>query len=332
MLLLVPHLFPGGRLREAVQALRLPALETLVARGERVTCADDGVEAALCEALGIARQQDWPVAPLTLLADGGAPEAFYWLRADPVHLRLLRDRIVLAGSGALHVSRDDASALAATVQAHFGAEFQPDPVHPQRWYLKYARPPELTTTSPSVAAGRNIEPLQPQGAGSRHMRALLNEVQMLFHAHPVNAAREARGEPAVTSLWVWGGGTLPPAPAVRRSVFADTADARAIGTFCGGTSALPAGLDELPDAAVVVLDALTPHAESGDALGWRGAAIELERDWFAPLKVKTARWGGEGLNIVDPVSGRGVHLRRLDMVRRWRVPRALSAVEWPGPR
>ena len=29
---------------------------------------------------------------------------------------------------------------------------------------------------------------------------------MLLHAHPVNEAREARGEPAVNSLWLWGAG------------------------------------------------------------------------------------------------------------------------------
>ena len=72
MLLLIPHLFPSaGLLETAAQGLRLPALQTLLARGTRQTCAAGGVEAALCEALGITRQQDWPLAPIMLESDGG---------------------------------------------------------------------------------------------------------------------------------------------------------------------------------------------------------------------------------------------------------------------
>ena len=48
--------------------------------------------------LGIAlarRQQDWPLAPIASQADGGDPGTDYWLRADPVHLKLEGGRLVL---------------------------------------------------------------------------------------------------------------------------------------------------------------------------------------------------------------------------------------------
>src|SRR6266516_108636 len=32
---------------------------------------------------------------------------------------------------------------------------------------------------------------------------------MVLHSHAVNEAREARGEPAVNSVWFWGGGRVP---------------------------------------------------------------------------------------------------------------------------
>ena len=38
---------------------------------------------------------------------------------------------------------------------------------------------------------------------------LLNEIQVLLHQHPLNAARRARGLTPVNSLWLWGGGRLP---------------------------------------------------------------------------------------------------------------------------
>jgi hypothetical protein len=42
-------------------------------------------------------------------------------------------------------------------------------------------------------------------------RHAINEAQMVLHAHPVNQARQAAGQPVVNSLWPWGGGRLPAA-------------------------------------------------------------------------------------------------------------------------
>src|SRR2546426_12196976 len=66
----------------------LAAAETLIARGRRRRMAPVSPEAWLFERFGVPKQRDWPVAPYTLLADGGAPERHYWMRADPVHLQV----------------------------------------------------------------------------------------------------------------------------------------------------------------------------------------------------------------------------------------------------
>ena len=232
MLWLVPHLFPAPPLLQAVQGLRLPALEALLGRGSRQPCAAEGVEAALCEALGITRQQDWPLAPATLRADGGVAGDAYWLRADPVHLRVMRDRIVLADSESLELSRQEADALATSIGDHFGAELSPLSLHPQRWYLRFPTAPRLVTTPLSVAVGRDIEPLLPHGRDAMRFRTLSNELQMLLHAHPVNQAREARGELAVNSLWLWGGGRLPACAAFPSPIYARNAEAQALAAFC----------------------------------------------------------------------------------------------------
>jgi hypothetical protein len=49
----------------------------------------------------------------------------------------------------------------------------------------------------------------PQGAEGRRWRAVLTEIQVLLHQHPLNAERRTRGLPPVNSLWLWGGGRLP---------------------------------------------------------------------------------------------------------------------------
>jgi hypothetical protein len=276
--------------------------------------------------MSIPRQQDWPLAPITLQADGGVAGDAYWLRADPVHLRVMRDRIVLAGSDILALSREEADALAEAVARHFGDDLAPLPLHPQRWYLRFPEAPRLTTTPLSVAAGRDIDPLLPQGADAMRFRAHLNELQMLLHAHPVNQAREAHGALPVNSLWLWGGGHLPAPPARATPLHARNAEAQALGAFCGTrVQALPAPLnaEAAGTDAIVLLDALTEAGQVGDAYGWREALRELERDGFAPLLGALRGIGPNGLRLLDPINGKAVHLRARDAWTFWRRPRSL---------
>ena len=330
MLLLLPHLFPSARLLEtAAQDLRLPALQTLLARGTRQPCAAGGVEAALCEELGITRQQDWPLAPITLEADGGVAGDAYWLRADPVHLRVMRDRIVLADAGAIELEQQEAESLAAGIGQHFGMDLRPHPLHPRRWYLRYEHPPCLATTPWSVAAGRDIDTLLPQGGDAMRFRTLLNELQMLLHAHPVNLAREARGELPINSLWLWGGGKLPAVPVSRKQVYACDGEARALGVFCGTrVHPLPARLEKsmLETDGVILLDALTTAGQRGDAYGWRETLRSVEEDWFVPLLGVLRKISPQGLRLLDPVNGKALHLQRADAWKIWRRPRNLISM------
>lgn len=330
MLLLVPHLFPNAHLLEAAaQDLRLPALQTLLARGRRQSCPAGGVEAALCEALGIVRQQDWPLAPITLASDGGVAGDAYWLRADPVHLSVMRDRIVLADSSVLELSREEADALARTIGDHFGAALNPQPLHPQRWYLRYPEAPQLATTPPSLAAGCDIDPLLPHGADAMRFRAELNELQMLLHEHPVNRAREARGELPVNSLWLWGGGRLPVPCAAPVPLYADNAEALALGRCCNArVHALPAHPDAqlLESDGVILLDALTRAGQVGDTYGWREALRELEQGWFVPLRNALRKIGPHGLRLIDPVNGKALHLHARDAWKFWRRRRNLISL------
>ena len=331
MLLLVPHLFPTKHLlKAAAPDLHLPALQTLLARGTRQPCPAEGVEAALCAALGIERQQDWPLAPITLAADGGEARDAYWLRADPVHLRLMRDRIVLASCDARSLSREEADALADAVGQHFGDDLRPQALHPRRWYLQFPVAPHLTTTPFSVAVGRDIDPLLPQGSDAMRIRSQLNELQMLLHEHPVNQAREARGELPVNSLWLWGGGRQPAASRTfSLPIYTRDSEAQALGTFCSArVHALPAQLDAqlLKASGIILLDGLTPSGQVGDACGWREALRELERDWFVPLLGILRRIGPPGLRILDPVNGKALHLQARDAWKFWRRPHRLISM------
>jgi hypothetical protein len=327
MLLLIPYLFPEQAfIQRALGDLRLPALETLLARGARATCSAEGVEAALCGELGIPRQSDYPIAPITLEADGGAAGTDYWLRADPVHLRVMRDRLMLADSGVLEISRNEAEALAQSIAQHFGAAFSPHPLHPERWYVRFSAAPQLLTTPVSSAVGRDINPLLPQGEDARTFRTLLNELQMLLFAHPVNQAREARGELPINSLWLWGGGHKPAADSVGMPLYTQDAGARALGSFCHAKlHTLPSHMEPklLQRHGAILLDQLVSAGQYGDAYGWREAIRALERDWFAPLRQSLGRIAPAGVRLTDPVNGTSLLLQRADAWKFWLRPRPL---------
>ena len=212
--LLVPTLFwPDASLPEIYHDLPLPALENFLAKCSRTDDEPERLEPWLCRVFGVAKQLDWPVAPITLLGEGNAninPADDYWIRADPVHLHIERDRIVLADSRVFPISRDEADQLTSLLNRHFSAnEMAFLPLRPDRWYLRVIKTPPGQTHLLSDVVISGINERLPFGANNTIWRSLFNEIQMLLHEHPLNQSREARGEPAINGAWFWGGGIMP---------------------------------------------------------------------------------------------------------------------------
>ncbi|MBM3346194.1 MAG: hypothetical protein FJY55_06855 [Betaproteobacteria bacterium] len=234
-------------------------------------------------------------AATSLLGDGGAPGGDTWLRADPVQLTVDRDSLVLADASTFSITADEAAALAQAINAHFAPVLQFDLRTPLHWYarlgdeLKSAA--ALRWTPLHRARGQAVRGNLPQGDNAMRWNALANEVQMLLHSHPVNAAREARGDPLINSLWFWGAGPLAtPGSRAFGQVYADDPVARGLTLAAGGSAApLPpdarAWLQQAANTGQVlfVLDALSPPADYADHEQWLEQAARLERDWFAPL-------------------------------------------------
>src|SRR5262249_28187847 len=114
--LFIPDFFSAGN---PAPSLRLAAAETLIARGRRKRKAPTAAEDWLLERFGARKDGGSPVAPYTLLADGGAPGGDFWMRADPVHLDVGMNGLGLA-TAALDLSPTEADALAAALNDHFG--------------------------------------------------------------------------------------------------------------------------------------------------------------------------------------------------------------------
>src|SRR5258706_9064224 len=306
----------------------LAAAETLIARGRRRRIASVSPEAWLFGRFGVERQRDWPVAPYTLLADGGAPERHFWMRADPVHLRVGRDSLVLADRAAFQVSRAESEALVETLNRHFGEAMLFYPVRPARWYVRLEKAPDMQTTPSAAARGLAIDETLPSGPDAVRFHALMNEAQMLLHEHPVNAGREARGEPALNSIWFWGGGVIDAERARPFSmVFGDDPVARGL-ALAAGIPALAlrkgagSALAALGDEGRVLAVQDAPREAQ-----LRGRRAALERDWFQPLlaALKSGRIGMLTLHLCGADSLLEVETVRSDLRHFWRLRKPLSA-------
>lgn len=187
------------------------ALPRLLSRAS-VRMLDLPLEALVCSQYGLAPKPDYPIAPITAAADGLDVGDAYWLRADPVHLLLQRDSFSLSEPIPLRVQREHALLIIASLNEHFSHDGMTFMMGSSgAWYLRLATQPEIQTTLPSVALGRNIFQYLPQGAAASTWTSYLNEVQMLLHEHPVNVERESSHNAIINSVWFSGGGVMPSA-------------------------------------------------------------------------------------------------------------------------
>lgn len=338
--LLIPGLPPPPQWTDAglLRDLRLPALETLLARGISTSLPAGSKEAWLCQSFGIEKQHDWPVAPFTLLADGGEPGGDFWLLAEPVHLQLQRDRMVLMDADGLAISGDEATELTAALNSHFagdGLTFFPS--HPGRWHVRLASPARIETHPLETVIGRNIREFLPGGPEGKHWHRTLNEIQMLFHAHPVNAAREQRGALPVNSIWPWGGGVLADKTASPYAkIWADDALAIGLAAASGTPHERPpeTAAEWLQNASagrhLIILDSLRSPALHGDFPRWRESLLRLESDWFHPLRqaLSRGRLTSLSLAIFGEAGASNLSVRRPDLWKFWR--RGKSLMTFPG--
>jgi hypothetical protein len=196
---------PRGRLRE------LTALAPWLARGDRLPPIAPGLLPALSEYFHAA---DGSLAIAALLRQVLAGDAggHQWLCADPVWVQAEVNGARLLGAGeALGLAREEALALEPALReaftAHGMAFFVGDATHWQLRLPAFADLPEFV--APEAALGGDLFEFLPPGLAGRRWRAVLGEVQIALHNHPVNDARRARGLAPVNSVWLWGGGGLP---------------------------------------------------------------------------------------------------------------------------
>ncbi len=292
--------------------------------------AHDGAIGVACAALGVAKQRDWPVAPLLAVAANLDPGHAYWLLAEPVTL-LVGQLDVRLGAVVDDLSADEAAALVATLNSHFAGDgLRFIALTPARWLIAATAVQQLVTHPADDAVGAPIFPFLPGGPDAARWRRWQSEMQMLLFAHRVADERERKGRAAVNGVWLSGGGVrtgAQPAPNIA-SLCADSPLPRDLARACGvEVAAAPPSLK-----AWIGNGAKSPSLVWLPAIGAKDSGSPLAalgRDWADPLSAALA--AGMALEVHVAISGRGRALsftpRRPSLAARWRArlaPAALS--------
>lgn len=333
--LIVPGLiWTRQALADLTYDLPLPAFTTLLGRGRLRRHAPRNTSALLAEISGLAAPL--PAAALRRLALREHPGDADWLCLDPVRLRVEQHSLIVDDPQRLNLSTEEAVALAVALAPTFAEFGQIEMISPCTWNLRLsAGAPAFEPLPEAIARAAFPLPLDAAYAAWRHA---LGEAQTLLHAHPVNRAREAAGQPVVNSLWPWGGGRLPEFdnsasvgahdalwssdPVAQGIARLLQIDGSALPTRFGSTSAR---------RPLAVFDALEHPARSGDALVWRDELARFEADWLAPAL--GALRGGQlaALRLLAPGDLACVELEigRHDLWKFWRKPGAFTELGPP---
>ncbi|HEY0589194.1 MAG TPA: hypothetical protein VGD52_23880 [Pseudoduganella sp.] len=273
----LPFALPPAELAsELSHNLQAPALATLLSRNnllkKHVIDEDSRV---LPHEAWLARERGG-LASAVMRGFGLAPKEGYWFIAHPVHIQLARNHLVLADSRRLRLDEADARVLFELAKPYFDDLVWGDA---ETWFMRADGWHALDTASPDGAMGSNLADWMPVGPTALAFKKLQNEIQMLWHEHPVNEARQQRGLAPVNSFWMWGGANAGPVASPPPSSLAVAAAApswlAALAT--PGTKAAPG------QGGTIVLPQLIPLGAGNDWGAWLGAMQQLEHEWFAPL-------------------------------------------------
>ena len=186
------------------------AMAPWLARGNRLADATPGFIPALSSYFRT--EGDLPVASLIRQLVAGDAKGHQWLCADPAWVQPeVNGARLLACGDELGLVAGEADALRGDLVEAFAAHgFTFEMADASHWQLRLPAFGELPGfVGPDGARGADLFDHLPAGAEGRRWRAVLGEVQIVLHNHPVNQLRRERGAVPVNSVWFWGSGALP---------------------------------------------------------------------------------------------------------------------------
>ena len=270
-----------------------------------------------------------PLAAACMAGCGLAAQAAtgHWLILQPAHIQISSTHPSLADPRALQLNEADARALYDAARPYFEELGKPLLYGaPGLWFVRADDWATLSTASPDSVVNQNLGDWLPEGERARDYRRLQNEIQMLWHQHPVNAEREARGLPAVNSYWCWAGASAaasaPSAPLLAVSGGPSWLQSLAVPAWRQADVAqLFAGAGSAHNTVMVVPDLIAP-GQASEWAEWLAAFEHIDRHWCAPLLAALLDGRVQRINLLlsHRDSWLDVSSTRLAQRKFWRKP------------
>ena len=251
-----------------------------------------------------------------------------WL-ATPVHLIAGLTNLHLDRRGLLRLPHDDRTSFAQDFNRTFGdTDLHLQPLPNGEFLLRTPTGWNAVTTEPARALVIDLESALPKGNTATALKRLGAELEMWLHSHPANDTRLRRGEPPVSTLWLWGGGALEPiksasAPMTDVACGADPYLAGLWHLQGAPTRALPDRFGDLlsdpkPERAALVLE-ITPLLQTNPNWTVFEALVDLDRLYLSPALAALRARALESVVLV--ANDMEVRLRSGDQMKFWRRSR-----------
>ena len=172
---------------------------------------------------------------------------------------------------------------------------------------------DFRTCTPDAACGHNIDVWSPNGGSARDWRRLQNEVQMLWHQHPLNDAREQNNHPRINGLWLWGGSQA-------NQSSTDLLNLRTLASHLTNTHQI---FDiSASEPSTYILDSLSSAALADDWSSWLHNMSVIDHDYLAPALAALDSGQLAVVNVILSDSTRLVH---------WSIARNSFRKFWAKP-
>ncbi len=237
-----------------------------------------------------------------------APSRALWM-VEPCHFAIGLERVQLDDPEVLELSAEHADELAQLARPLLAEDgWQLVAATPRRWFIHRAEALDLRGCAIECASAQGVSDYLPRGARRDELawRRTVNALQMTWHEHAVNLAREERRLAPINGLWLSGNG----APGPIALPYCEVSGAP---PFPGGTTAAPEALRniEITDAACVPM-------RNEDWYAYRAALARLDSRLAHYLAALSAgAIAALRITLTGRQSVRSFELTRRDLWKFW---------------
>lgn len=192
-----------------------------------------------------------------------------WFTLHPVRIHVAHNHLVLTDQRRLAISKEEARTLFESAKTIcdedgytlvYGDE--------KTWFLRADQWTDIQTATLDAASGHNMDIWIAKGEHAKAWRKLQNEIQMLWHIHPINEQREERGEAVINSVWLHSG-----SQGLNEKILNTVSGESALNNILGNPS----------QSQYLLIDDLSEAAINSDWNEWFSQMQKLETTYFSPI-------------------------------------------------